>query len=64
MQGKQWTIADEISRETLMRPTRQSAMATMLMLMLEHGYSAELSCDDAAMRITVRRAGTTRKRGR
>ena len=63
MQGKQWTIADEISRETLLRPTRQSAMATMLMLMREHGDSAEFSCDDAGMRITIRRMNPC-KRGR
>ena len=63
MQGKQWEIADEISRETLTRPTRQSAMATLLMLMNEHGDSAEFSCDDARMRITIRRMNPC-KRGR
>lgn len=63
MQGKQWKIADEISRETLTRPTRQSAMATLLMLMREHGDSAEFSCDDAGMSITIRQA-MARKRGR
>lgn len=66
MREKQWTISDEISRETMTRPTKPMAMATLTLLMMEHGGSgdhAEFTCDDAGRSITIRRA-STRKRGR
>lgn len=56
MQERQWTITDRLTHETITCPSRPSAMATLMLIMREHGDSAEFSVRDGSKSIEVRRS--------